>query len=403
MMLQKKIYRICPLCKKQGFERPLKLEEGEKIGQVKCVCGRPFEKCSLHLKEKQEKDYKYWKKVADRDNKSLSDTFKITVSVPGSSLPMNHHRCKNCEMVFRTYTVDELIRLEFFWCVDCKSKCRKSVCTSESRIKKICQSCLEKRVRDRISSSMDRLIGNIPKYAYFLTHTDNLVHILRDGILAPNQRPSSYTKISNPGIVRRRDTQIHLPNGEPLNCYAHSYFRPNNAMLFNVLTEQNFKLDQIAIIEIKLDIAVNEYVFTPKNAAVCKRDDFCFPTADDPKTWRSLTYPKTREILETIHNMLREKRWAGNKKLKQEFMAECLIKNKFSPDMFESVIVYDDAEKRRVKEMLNNNWMKFDGTHFERKHEDDWCKEIITIKTNQETKKINNNYEGFFFGGKVGK
>ena len=162
-----------------------------------------------------------------------------------------------------------------------------------------CQSCLEKRVRDRISSSMDRLIGNIPKYAYFLTHTDNLVHILRDGILAPNQRPSSYTKISNPGIVRRRDTQIHLPNGEPLNCYAHSYFRPNNAMLFNVLTEQNFKLDQIAIIEIKLDIAVNEYVFTPKNAAVCKRDDFCFPTADDPKTWRSLTYPKTREILET--------------------------------------------------------------------------------------------------------
>jgi len=174
-------------------------------------------------------------------------------------------------------------------------------------------------------------------------------------------------------------------------------------MLFNVLTEQNFKLDQIAIIEIKLDIAVNEYVFTPKNAAVCKRDDFCFPTADDPKTWRSLTYPKTREILETIHNMLREKRWAGNKKLKQEFMAECLIKNKFSPDMFESVIVYDDAEKRRVKEMLNNNWMKFDGTHFERKHEDDWCKEIITIKTNQETKKINNNYEGFFFGGKVGK
>ena len=71
--------------------------------------------------------------------------------------------------------------------------------------------------------------------------------------------------------------------------------------------------------------------------------------------------------------------------------------------MFESVIVYDDAEKRRVKEMLNNNWMKFDGTHFERKHEDDWCKEIITIKTNQETKKINNNYEGFFFGGKVGK
>ena len=94
MMLQKKIYRICPLCKKQGFEPPLKLEEGEKIGQVKCVCGKPFEKCSLHLKEKQEKDYKYWKKVADRDNKSLSDTFKITVSVPGSSLPMNHHRCK---------------------------------------------------------------------------------------------------------------------------------------------------------------------------------------------------------------------------------------------------------------------------------------------------------------------
>ena len=156
-------------------------------------------------------------------------------------------------------------------CINCSPNDMKYVLSSDE-IKKIDD---EKHRKDEEEKQhlLEQVISHAPKHAYFITHIDNLVHILRDGILAPNQRPNNYKKISNPDIVHKRDTQIYLPNSEPLNCYAHSYFRPDNAMLYCVLADKKFKLDDIVIVEIKLDISNAMYVMTRKNAVVCKKND----------------------------------------------------------------------------------------------------------------------------------
>ena len=44
-------------------------------------------------------------------------------------------------------------------------------------------------------------------------------------------------------------------------------------MLYCVLADKKFKLDDIVIVEIKLDISNAMYVMTRKNAVVCKKND----------------------------------------------------------------------------------------------------------------------------------
>ena len=282
-------------------------------------------------------------------------------------------------------------------CIKCSPDKMKNVLSSDE-VKSIDDKKLRKD-QEETRHLLDKVISNAPKTAYFITHIDNLVHILRDGILAPNQRPNNYKKISNPSIVRRRDTQIYLPNNDPLNCYAHSYFRPDNAMLYCVLAAKKFKLEDIVIVEIKLDISKTMYVMTRKNAVVCKANDFFFPTMTDFDKNSDLT--KTLEFFRETSNMLQMDRWNVDNEdyrlsLKQRFMAECLIKDRFSPEMFESVIVYNNSTKQRVKEILNDShstgFLKFSIVSFGRfiGHNGGAIFRIETRKS-------------FFFVGKVGE
>ena len=294
---------------------------------------------------------------------------------------LNKNQCSHCkiEMELHFATGDYI-------CIKCSPDDRNYVLSSDE-IKRIDDEKRRKQEEQK-QQILNQLIPSVPKHAYFITHVGNLVHILRDGILAPNQISNNYKKISNPDIVRKRDTQIYLPNKYPLNCYAHAYLRPDNAMLYNVLTEQKFKLDEIVIVEIKLDFSKTMCVLTRKNAVVCKNNDFLFPIMTDSNQNSNLT--KTLEFFRETSNMLQMTRWNVDDEnyrlsLKQRFMAEYLMKDRFSPEMFESVIVYDYSVKHKVKEILmnmNNN---------------------LRIKTNEETKNITNENHGFFFGGKIGK
>ena len=160
-------------------------------------------------------------------------------------------------------------------------------------------------------------------------------------MIAPKLRSKYYTSIANKKIAEYRNRNTVLPNGKPSSEYAHAYFRPNNAMLVDVLTSSyggtNFRLNEIVMIRINLKPTESNMYMTKKNAYYCNKDDF-------------IPSDKWIEIEPSIQAMLKKPRWVVNKitdvNLKQEFMAECFIPEKFPLSSFKAICIATEKSVR---------------------------------------------------------
>ncbi len=171
---------------------------------------------------------------------------------------------------------------------------------------------------------------------FFITHIDNLPHITKDGIVAPKIRPKYYKKIADEKLASIRNDKI-IANSRLAAEYAHVYFRPDNAMLTAVLTRKGFRLNEIVIIRIKIDITEHELYMTDRNAY--------YYDSNDPRFIPSNRY---MEIIPRIESMIKEDGWnqSCDEEMKKKFMAECHILYKFPLDSLKAICI---ADKQSIK------------------------------------------------------
>ena len=189
---------------------------------------------------------------------------------------------------------------------------------------------------------------------FFITHVDNLESILKKGILSPNNVDKlgiQPKEISNESIV---DARKRIWFGRKnLVDYAHVYFNPKNAFLYQKLKE--YTHTKIVIIELTCDVSDEGIYITNKNAAV---EGF------DPKidAVSGLDYyeiiPKIQEdTLPIGRRWSKRKNWDSEAD-KSKLMAECLVPDKISPEHFESIHVYNSDMEEKIQSLLTEPKLK---------------------------------------------
>ena len=182
---------------------------------------------------------------------------------------------------------------------------------------------------------------------FFITHVGNLESILKKGILSPNNVDKlgiQPKEISNEKIVNTR--KRIMVKGKNLVDYAHVFFNPKNAFLYQKLKE--YTHTKIVIIELTCDVSDEGIYITNKNAAVDG-----FDTKID--AFSGLDYYKIipsieEDTLPIGRGWSRQPGWANPSRAK--VMAECLVPDKISPKHFESIHVSAHDVKAEIIPML---------------------------------------------------
>ena len=98
---------------------------------------------------------------------------------------------------------------------------------------------------------------------FHMTHIDNLMSILQQGIFSHNTTPK-YLDISNPDVNSRRERTDPVHKNS-LHEYVPLYFNPRNAMLFEKQAEHR---SDIVLLEVARRVCLSNYtLFTERNAA----------------------------------------------------------------------------------------------------------------------------------------
>lgn len=181
------------------------------------------------------------------------------------------------------------------------------------------------------------------KNLFYITHMDNLPSILESGILSHENIEKSdikYERIYDSDVVQRRQEK-KLPNGKNLWQYANLYFRPRNPMLYRVIYEQE-SVDNIIILGIKPTVMRNPEVFlTDGNAA------------NDITDIVSIRSKRAEKIISEIRNKVVSMEWWNEESgQKRKIMAECLVPDKISPDLINTIYIPKVILIDKVREML---------------------------------------------------
>ena len=189
---------------------------------------------------------------------------------------------------------------------------------------------------------------------FFITHVGNLESILKKGILSPNNVDKlgiQPKEISNEDIVNtRKGIWFGRKN---LADYAHVFFNPRNAFLFQKLKE--YTHTKIVIIELTCDVSDVGIYITNKNAAVDGFDSKIDAVS-------GLDYYKIIPSIEE-DTLPIGKRWSKRKNWdseadKPKLQAECLVPDKISPEHFESIHVYNSDMKEKIQPLLTDTKLK---------------------------------------------
>lgn len=159
---------------------------------------------------------------------------------------------------------------------------------------------------------------------FYITHIDNLASILEHGILSHNEierQGLDYEAIYDGQIVsRRRFTRT--PANRSLWEYANLYFQPRNPMLFRVTKEISNR--DIVVIKVRKKVLSGEDVLITDGNAAHSQSQF---------------YPYSTDVIKGIQKSLGLEYWNDTDGTKRRIMAECLVPNRVSPDLFECLYV----------------------------------------------------------------
>lgn len=105
------------------------------------------------------------------------------------------------------------------------------------------------------------------KELHYIAHIDNLLSILKNGILshekAKNIQPKS---VANPEVQEHR-TKVVIPGGKKLHHYANLYFNVRNPMMRTVVDNERHK--ELAVIQVTPSVLdENGVIISDRNASV---------------------------------------------------------------------------------------------------------------------------------------
>lgn len=126
----------------------------------------------------------------------------------------------------------------------------------------------EDKVGNFVSSNQNiEFIDNFNiEYFYHITHKDNILSILKNGLFSHNlafSKGLNSKDIANKSVVNRRDKKDKI-HQIPINHYAPLYFNPKNAMLYYLRT---IDIDLVILAFDKKLIYEKDAIFTDGNAA----------------------------------------------------------------------------------------------------------------------------------------
>jgi hypothetical protein len=143
-----------------------------------------------------------------------------------------------------------------------------------------------------------------------------------------------------------------MVEGKNLVDYAHVFFNPKNAFLYQKLKE--YTHTKIVIIELTCNVSDTETCITNKNAAA----EYFDPKIDAVS---GLDYYKIipsieEDTLPIGRGWSRQPSYFSEEKAK--VMAECLVPDKIPPEHFESIHVYNSDMKEKIQPLLTEPKLK---------------------------------------------
>ena len=175
---------------------------------------------------------------------------------------------------------------------------------------------------------------------FFITHIDNLSSILERGILSPDlvkKLKIKYTPIYSEKIVGKREYKMAC--GKRLSEFAHVYFNPRNAMLWQVLHDHPPR--KIIVTESTLNVSNDGICIADRNAA---KDDVGFMNSYN---YYKIIPKIEKETLPIGRRWQSGKSWAVDDS-KGKIMAECLVPDKIPPEHFKFIHVYTHDVKAEI-------------------------------------------------------
>ena len=179
----------------------------------------------------------------------------------------------------------------------------------------------------------------IPKITglFYITHIDNIPSILRNGILSHERIQNEnipFIPIYNEQIVSNRK-DILTPDGRSLWNFANLYFQPRNPMLYRVLHEK--PANQVAIISIQ--------------PTILERSDIYVSNGNAAHSSSVILHIKEskKEMRQIIRDTVGVQWWNDLNGSKRRIMAECLVPNVVTPEMFQAIYVGNRHAKEKVE------------------------------------------------------
>ena len=184
------------------------------------------------------------------------------------------------------------------------------------------------------------MASKVIKHLYYITHIDNLLSILQNGILSHEQietRQIKYTPIYDKEIIENRHNKT-LSDGNSLWHFANLYFQPRNPMLYRVICEK--PIDEIAVIAVRYDLLNRNDIFISNGNAAST-------------TTEILPAVEGRKSISKLAKILDKEWWTEESGDKRKIMAECLIPEVVSPEYIHTIYVANHDVANKVKESLS--------------------------------------------------
>jgi len=190
-------------------------------------------------------------------------------------------------------------------------------------------------------NNMDRAIGI--EGLYYITHVDNIVSILENGILSHSLIESegiNHQKIYNTNVVNKRSGRKVIGE-KTLWDFANVYFQPRNPMMY-VVGRNIDSVDNIAIFLISKKILNNREAFIVNGNAASLSSEII-----------SSSDSKFTDVLREIRKNVDNDWWKDEDGTKRKIMAECLIPNRIDPKFIEAIYTPTEKAKRYVSQKIS--------------------------------------------------
>lgn len=196
------------------------------------------------------------------------------------------------------------------------------------------------RPQSGMGKSMSRSKRDI-KSLFYITHINNLESILQHGILSHalvEEMGIQFTSIYDTQIVSNRRDRL-TPDGRNLWMFANLYFQPRNPMLYRVINETDKK--NIAIIGVRPEILSHPGCYVSTGNAASSPSEI-LPAKEGIKA--------IFEMWRIIHNEW----WNPDDGSKRKIMAECLVPDRVTPDMIQTIYVVDHKVAEQIRNKLSH-------------------------------------------------